>query len=332
MHRFAKAVFVIGPTASGKTGLAHALSDLLSQQFSRTCELVNLDAFQFYRGVTIGTAKPPAEEINRYKYHGIDVLAPCETIDAARYAEMVWDACNDIDARGCLPICVGGSGLYLRAVLHGLDPLPPRNEDLRNMFRASAAVWGWPELHRWLGALAPERAAELHPNDKTRIERALEVVFQRPEGTEPAALFKKSQPLSQQSLCGDAFVIQVDCEDEVLRARISRRLEVMFAEGWIAEVADLMAAQGEVFKTSQAFKAIGYPEIWAALAEVEGNQARLTEKTLLQLHERIATLTWQYVRRQRTWNSKEHCNWTFDSSGGISQKFQLSDQFVDFIS
>ncbi|MEY4065523.1 MAG: hypothetical protein RIR26_1731 [Pseudomonadota bacterium] len=344
MRQFGKAVFVIGPTASGKTALAHRLAESLEAK-GRGAELVNLDAFQFYRGMSIGTAKPTAMEVRRYHYHGLDILEPDESMDAARYAAFVWETCRQIEARGHIPVCVGGSGLYLRAVLYGLDPLPPRNDALRELFRRSAQEWGWPELHRWLAALAPERAAQLHPNDKTRIERALEVVLQLPEGVSPASVFTKSAPLSRQELVGNAFVVQVDVSDELLRQRISLRLAQMFSQGWVQEVLALRVRWGQGLRAVQSMRAIGYPEIWqwldslgsASVVASEGSGAaelplEVSRRCEEELTSRLETLSWQYVRRQRTWNAQERCDWSYRSEALPAEGLSWNDSFVDFMS
>lgn len=341
--QFGKAVFVIGPTASGKTALAHRIAESLEAR-GVVAELVNLDAFQFYRGMSIGTAKPTSFEAQRFRYHGLDILDPDESMDAARYADFVWGTCRQIEARGNLPVCVGGSGLYLRAVLHGLDPLPPRNDALRELFRRSADAWGWPEVHRWLEALAPERAAELHPNDKTRIERALEIVLQLPDGVAPSSVFTKRGPLAQQELVGHAFVIQVDASDQLLQTRISTRLAQMFAEGWPQEVHGLMLRWGQGLKAAQALRAIGYTEVWQWIESAELRStsspmastetslpAELSRKCGLELITRLETLTWQYVRRQRTWNAKEKADWIFCSDDLIRAGVSFPDNFVDFL-
>lgn len=325
-QKFAQAVFVIGPTASGKTALAHQLFEQLQNDLQKPCQLVNIDAFQFYRDVSIGVAKPTEQELRTYGYRGIDILEPLGSMDAARYAEFVWAACREIGASGRLPVCVGGSGLYLRSVLHGLDPLPERNDALRGMFRASAQVWGWPALHGWLKILAPVRAAQLHPNDKTRIERALEIVFQLPEGVAPESVFQSSEIQARQQLLGSSYVIRVDCDDDVLRRRIASRIDVMFASGWLSEVKTLSRQFGPSFEASQAGKAIGYREILALLAQNETPD----DFQIGELKNRIATLTWQYVRRQRTWNAKEGCDWEFDSTAGIA-KLHFPASFLSFL-
>jgi len=325
------AIFVIGPTASGKTAFAHRLADQLWQQFNIPCGLVNLDAFQFYRGVDLGTAKPSPAEVLKYKYRGIDILDATESVDAAGYSEFVHDSCRELNSAGQMAICVGGSGLYLRSVLHGLDPLPPRNDALRTMFRASADAWGWPVLHGWLEALAPERAAQLHPNDKTRIERALEIVFGLPDGVAPQQIFKSPKPLAEQDLRGNFFVFQVDCDDGVLKTRIRSRIDSMFDSGWIAEVKELKKNYGRSFLDFQAGKAIGYREIFEKLDASATFAAGDDDENDLALKERISVLTWQYVRRQRTWNAKEIRHASFDSSGGIAE-IQFDASFLSYIS
>lgn len=335
--KFSKAVFIVGPTASGKSAFAHTLVDRQSE-LGCVFELVNIDAFQFYRDVDVGTAKPTAAERRMYRYHGIDILDLNETVDAARYSEFVWKTCRDMTARGVVPVCVGGSGLYLRAALHGLDPLPPRSEPLRAMFRASAAAWGWPELHRWLEALAPERAAELHPNDKTRIERALEIALQLPDDVDMRTLFNKTDRLSHQKVLGDAYLIHVDCADAKLKARIKARTRAMFDQGWLAEVRRLFGIYGDTLLQTQSFRAIGYPDILAWLrvqttcAKDETLVGRPELQDFEQLVERIETQTWRYVKRQRTWNAKEHCDWAVDTTDWDPANVSYSDDFVEFLS
>lgn len=295
-----KACVLVGATASGKSELAHTLFSLLKSE-GITCEIVNTDAFQIYRGVTAGTAKPGENEVKDYCYHGVDILDAHECIDANQLARRWHEACYDIYCRGSLPICVGGSGLYLRAFLHGLNTLPPRNDELRIFFRECADAWGWESLHAWLKVLDPKRASAIHPNDKTRIERALEISFVT--GKAMSQLSDKGAPLHQQPMLFDCCVIRIEREAEEVLSRIQNRTRVLLQSGWIEEVDTLYRKYGDALLNFQSFKAIGYRDVLDAI--LAGNV------DLDILSNKISTLTWQYARRQRTWNAKEmsHCVW-----------------------
>ncbi len=303
------AVIVIGPTASGKTALAHSLCDAW-RATGRVSELVNLDAFQFYRGLDIGTAKPKPHDILRYNYHLVDVLKPDDRMDAQEYARRARAACEDIAMRDGLPICVGGSGLYLRAFLHGLDDLPQADEGLRSFLRLKAQKRGWPGMHRWLQALDPARARELHPNDSVRIERAIEIFFLT--GKPPSESYRRSGNLQDQECLFPAHVIHVDATDALLRERIEARTPTMLQEGWIEEVEKLCTVYGESLLSFQSMKAIGYRDVVDYLKAPPENRTALAVK--------IALRTWQYARRQRTWNAKEVKHAAFavgDSTEGV---------------
>jgi tRNA dimethylallyltransferase len=300
-----RAVIVVGPTASGKTALAHGLADRLCQ-LGRRVELVNLDAFQIYRGVTAGTAKPSAAEMQRYSYHCIDFAEADARIDAQMFARMAHDACAAIFERGAIPLAVGGSGLYLRAFLHGLDPLPEKDDSIRQFLRASAARFGWSHLHRWLQLVDRVRAAELHPNDGVRIERALEITLLTGE---PASEQRtRTDATGQQKSLFDALVIQTEADDATLRQRITRRVPELIKLGWESEVRGMRSRFGERLAELQCMKAIGYKEILEAIEAIE---ADLRPEVYAGVAERIATLTWQYARRQRVWNAKERCDLLF---------------------
>ncbi len=288
------ALIIIGPTASGKTGLAHALCDSWRGS-GNVCEVVNLDAFQFYKGLDIGTAKPGRSEIEHYNYHCVDILKPEDRIDAQEYASKAHAACEDIANRGGLPICVGGSGLYLRAFLHGLDELPKGDEGIRAFLRKRAEQIGWPALHRWLQAIDPARAQELHPNDSVRVERALELFFLT--GKPPSESYRRTNLLQEQESLFNAFVVHVNAPDVLLRSRIEARTPAMLAAGWVKEVEDLYKTYGDALSDLQSMKAIGYRDILTYLKTPGETQDVLAIN--------IAISTWQYARRQRTWNAKE---------------------------
>ena len=169
MSPFENALILTGPTASGKTALALDLAERLD------AEIVALDSMTVYRGMDIGTAKPTAAERARVPHHLIDVLDPWESLTVAWWLEHATAACRDITSRGKRPLFVGGTPFYLKALLHGLFPGPPADEELRRALESEAASTGVAALHARLAAIDPKTAARLHPNDVRRVVRAIEV-------------------------------------------------------------------------------------------------------------------------------------------------------------
>ncbi|KAB8033755.1 tRNA (adenosine(37)-N6)-dimethylallyltransferase MiaA [Fluviispira multicolorata] len=300
-HLFA--FIFIGPTASGKSGLAHSLVEQFQKE-SITCEIVNLDAFQIYKELSAGTAKPTENEKNKYNYHCIDLINIHENMDANTFAKKVTECCQEIIARGNIPFCVGGSGLYLRSFLHGLDNFPARDDEFRKHLRSLAEVNGWPWCHKWLSDVDPIRAQELHPNDKTRIERALEIYTL--SGTPMSVLRSKTGQLNEQETLFPCYVIHMEPNDEILKERIKQRIPILFNQGWLKEVQQLYKKYSIKLNTFHGFQAIGYKEVLNYIINSE-NQTELANKNLniSELQERISTLTWQYAKRQGTWNAKE---------------------------
>ncbi len=297
------AILIIGPTASGKTALAHSLADDLKQHKINT-ELVNLDAFQIYQGVSAGTAKPNSNEIKKYHYHCIDIISPPENLDANSFAKKATKTCLEITSRGSIPICVGGSGLYLRAFLHGLDDLPPRNDEFRTHLRKIALEKGWPWCHQLLKEVDPIRASELHPNDKTRIERALEI--HKILGKPMSSLRSKTTSIATQNTLFPCYIVHLEPTDSFLKERIKERVPLLFEQGWFIEVQKLMEKYGKNLKDFHSMKAIGYIEILNYLIEnKEIFYQDIGIKPPIHLLEKINTLTWQYAKKQGTWNSKE---------------------------
>lgn len=292
-----KTILILGATASGKSALAHTIHEFLAKN-GVDASVVNLDAFQIYRELNIGTAKPSLDERRRFHYRGLDLCSIQEQWDANLLASYAVQTCQGILNQGGVPICVGGSGLYTRAFLHGLDDMPPRNEGLRTQIRARASAEGWPNCHLWLSTLDPKRAKELHPNDKTRIERALEIVLST--GETMSEKQTKQNPIHAQTHQFPMFVIHKVCPQSALKESIFKRVSQLLEEGWMEEVRGLFQKYGDFLPSFHSFKAIGYSTILSALKNGKRSTPELVGD--------ISTLTWQYAKRQMTWNRKEHAD------------------------
>jgi tRNA dimethylallyltransferase len=312
-----KCILLLGATASGKTALAHNLSDTLKTQFNISSELVNLDAFQIYKELNIGTAKPSISEIQKYHYHGIDICNIDENLDANSFSQLTWQTCLKIYKQNKIPICVGGSGLYLRAFLHGLDNLPIRDEKIRNHIREIAHEKGWIFCHEWLQNVDPIRAQELHPNDKTRIERALEIFILT--GKPQSSVRSKETILKEQNTLFPCYVIHCKRNSEELKSRITQRVNLLFEQGWQEEVLKLIEKYGDNLSQFHSMQAIGYKQI---LSLNNLNKADLISK--------ISTLTWQYAKKQLTWCAKEKIDFEFYYTH-MSEIDILLDKLINFL-
>lgn len=277
-----KLLVITGPTASGKTFAAVELAHRLDG------ELIGADSVQVYRGFDIGSSKPTADELRGVPHHLLDVCSPEQELDAAGFARLADRAIADVRARGKLPIVVGGSGLWLRALLRGLVELPAVDPALRATLHAEAVALGAPALHARLREVDPLAAAQIHENDQVRIVRALEVYAQT------------GQPLGQlraQHALGapryQALRVILDWPHEQLSARIQQRTRAMFAAGFVDEVRALLARHGD---TPRALSAVGYREVVVHLRD--GVPLDVTERAV----ERSTRI---YARRQRTWLKNE---------------------------
>jgi tRNA dimethylallyltransferase len=271
-------IVLVGPTAAGKTALAVALAERLGG------EIVSADAFAVYRGLDIGTAKPGADERRRVPHHLIDVADPRERYSAGMFVRDADAAIAGIRARGRRPVVVGGTMFYVRALLHGLFPEPPKDEALRRALegewlRNPDAVWAR------LAAIDPEAAARLAPADRQRVLRALEVAT---AAGRPMTALWREHPLA--SARHPARLLGIAPPRGDLHATIAARVEAMFARGLLGEVRGLLAAG--VPREAHALKAIGYRECCRALdGEWSEEQAR----------ERTAAATRGLAKRQMTW-------------------------------
>ncbi len=255
-ERRPRAIFLMGPTASGKTDLAMAISDQLP------VELISVDSALVYQGLDIGSAKPTPEELTRYPHRLIDICDPAESYSAGRFRGDALAAMEEISGRGKIPLLVGGTMLYFKALLQGMAEMPEADPQFRAEIEARAAREGWPALHAELQQVDPELAAELHPNHSVRIERALEVYHLtgktmtqlrvEQEQTSPVAHFDVQQ-------------LAIVPEDRsILHRRIAERFERMLENGFIDEVKALRA-RGDLHKDLPAIRAVGYRQVWEYL-------------------------------------------------------------------
>jgi len=281
MLQLPPAIFLQGPTASGKTDLALQLADALP------CEIISVDSALVYRGMDIGTAKPSRAVLAEYPHHLIDLCDPLEAYSAARFRRDALDAMQDIAARGRIPLLVGGTSLYFKVLLHGLAEMPAADLELRRKLEARAEAEGSAVLHQQLAQVDAECAARLHPNDRQRIIRALEV------------LHASGQSLchwqSQQQCAALPFRIAqlalLPDDRQRLHRRIEQRFRQMLEDGLIEEVQALYR-RGDLHLGLPSMRAVGYRQVWEFL---DGclNIEEMTERAVI--------ATRQLAKRQLTW-------------------------------
>lgn len=293
-------VIIVGPTASGKT----ALSIALAPDFDG--EIVNCDSVAVYREFEIGTAKPDREQRQAVSHHLIDIVSPTQAFTAGDYSRAARRVLAEIAARGALPIVVGGTGLYLRALLQGLFEGPPRSEELRSRLRDRAAERRPGYLHRILRRLDRVASKKIHANDDSKIIRAIEVslLARRPmtelweEGRDPLKGFR--------ILC-----IGLDPDRAALYARINERAEEMFANGLVEETSALTSKYGD---SAPALGSLGYKQ---AAQFLRGEISRDEAVRASQQGHR------NYAKRQMTWFRREpEVRWIqgFGDSGAVKQE------------
>lgn len=285
-------VLLMGPTASGKTGLSLALAARLAAH-GETVEIISVDSAQVYRGMDIGTAKPDLAERAGVAHHLIDICEPTEAYSAARFVEDAQRLIGEIRARRHLPLLVGGTMLYYRALTQGLSDLPSADPAVRARITAQAQVQGWPALHAQLAGLDAITAQRLHPNDGQRIQRALEVI--ETSGRALSELHGRTA-LAEDAGAGFLKLALMPPERAELHARIALRLKQMFERGFVTEVQQLRA-RGDLHLELPAMRAVGYRQIWLHL-EAQTTRAEAEAQAL--------AATRQFAKRQITWLRSEH--------------------------
>jgi tRNA dimethylallyltransferase len=283
-------VALAGPTASGKSAAALAVAAALADSHRRPVEIVSVDSAQVYRGMDIGTAKPGASERSRVRHHLIDIIEPLHAYSAARFVADATSAIEQIRARGALPLLVGGTMLYFRALMQGLDAMPAADPAVRAQIEAEAAQRGWPALHAELACVDAATAQRLAAHDAQRIQRALEV-------------FRISgQPLSSFHRAADAaarntapLIALEPLSRAWLHERIAMRFDAMLDAGLIDEVRALRA-RGAVRAGLPSMRCVGYRQVMEALdLGFSGDALRQ------QLVQSAVPATRQLAKRQLTW-------------------------------
>jgi tRNA dimethylallyltransferase len=299
------AVLLMGPTASGKTDLAVELVERLP------CDIISVDSAMVYRGMDIGTAKPTSDVLVRAPHRLIDLLDPAEAYSTARFREDALAAMAEISGRGRLPLLVGGTMLYFRALQQGLARLPSADPVLRQALLDEAAAIGWGAMHTRLAQLDPRAARRIHPNDPQRIQRALEVhaltgqpmsELIRAAGEGPSLPYRLLK------------LVRAPADREALRERIARRFHAMLRLGLVDEVARLRA-RGDLNADLPSMRSVGYRQVWSYL-DGDMDADEMCRKGIVASR--------QLAKRQLTWlRSEADTHWLADDPDPLGAAVRL---------
>ena len=278
-------VFLMGPTATGKTQLAVKLVQQLP------VDIISVDSAMVYRGMDIGTAKPAAEILRIAPHRLIDICDPVESYSAARFCHDALVEIKQIHAAGRIPLLVGGTGLYFRALEKGLSELPPADSGIRQQLEAEAVMVGWDTMHSRLASVDPEAAGRIHPNDPQRIQRALEVYALTGKPLSAHFSMNSSMPLPYSVI----KIVISPAERKDLHEQIRQRFLRMLDRGLVDEVRNLYE-RGDMHADLPAMRMVGYRQVWHYLA------GQIDYKTMTD-HAVVATR--QLAKRQLTWFRRE---------------------------
>jgi tRNA dimethylallyltransferase len=281
----AKIICLMGPTASGKTDLALYLTEHFP------VDIISVDSAMVYRGLNIGSAKPSDAELAKAPHRLIDVVDPAEAYSAARFRTEALQAIAEIIEAGRIPLLVGGTMLYFRALLLGLSELPASDEVTRKKLERQAQEIGWEKMHQRLAEVDAEAATRIHPNDPQRISRALEVYEMTGKAMSQLQNEQKAEPLPYEVL----KLALIPSDRAVLHQRIEKRFSLMLEQGLIEEVITLRE-RGDLHQDLPAIRAVGYRQVWDYLeSRVDYNE----------MVERGVIATRQLAKRQLTWLRSE---------------------------
>jgi tRNA dimethylallyltransferase len=271
-------IVLAGPTGAGKTALAVELCELVGG------EIVGADSVQVYRGLDIGSAKASLQSLREVRHHLTDIIDPDQSIDAARYARLAEEVIAQVTARGAVAVVVGGTGLWIRALLRGLVERPPVDRALRDRLEREWLELGPELMHERLERVDQRASARIHPNDRIRVVRALEVYEQC--GV-PAGELRAAHALGSKRF--ESLTIAVQMERQQLDQRLKERTRAMIESGWVEEVRGLLAKYGASVRS---LHSVGYHQMVEHL--MRGVPLEITEQA-------IVLATRKYARRQRTW-------------------------------
>ena len=292
-----KPIALVGPTASGKTAAAMAIAQRIP------LEIISTDSALVYRGMDIGTAKPSAQERQQVAHHLIDIREPTQTYNAADFVNDAEQLIADIQSRGKLPLLVGGTMLYLKALQDGIDDLPKTDSAIRETIETRAKANGWPAMHEELRKIDPASASRLAPNDAQRISRALEVWHI--SGKSLTAWFEEGAQKrlgARQSFTSrnKLDVISLEPNDRSwLHQRIEQRFDAMLAAGFLDEMQTLRE-RGDLNPDLPSMRCVGYRQAWEQLDAMQ-LQANSSQEMLARLKETAVAATRQLAKRQLTW-------------------------------
>ena len=281
-HKLPFHINLAGPTAAGKTAAALAIAQ------AHACEIISVDSALVYRGMDIGTAKPSAAELAAVPHHLINIRDPLQAYSAAEFVADAQALILEISARGKLPLLVGGTMLYFKALAEGIDPMPAANAEVRAQIELEAQRLGWPAMHAQLAQIDPATAARLAPADSQRIQRALEVY--RLSGLPLSHFHARANAVGEPG--PGAPLIALEPQDRAwLHARIAQRFDLMLEQGLVEEVQTLRA-RGDLHPDLPSMRCVGYRQVWEALDGVSPMAA---------LRDKGVFATRQLAKRQITW-------------------------------
>jgi len=293
---------IMGPTAAGKTDTAIALAEACN------AELISVDSALVYRGLEIGAAQPD------YPHHLVDIRDPLEIYTAADFVNDALEAIQRVRSRGKVPIFVGGTMMYFKALLEGLSEMPASDPEIRAAIEKEALEQGWPEMHRQLHAVDAVTASSLHPNHSQRISRALEVY--RQTGVNMSDWRARSEGQKRAAIC----LALAPAERRILHERIEHRFDDMLANGFLEEVAALYQ-RGDLHVDLPAIRAVGYRQLWSHLSH---------ECSLETARDKGVAATRQLAKRQITWlRGWSGLHWL--DSGAKNVQEQVKGQFRNYL-